>query len=174
MTKKSLNKVLGSALSKPLSETTIPIGADGYAQYQYDVRDEAGATDKHDRLSPSFSDMATSDEQQEPMDKIMVAIQHHLINGDYEAASDLVQRYRTGRKKGSFFSAHHMNQLIDWVRNIHKYTNMTDLNQNYYNNQIKQEIEGAKDLKRVKVKDDLVDKLMGDVEKTLRRKLEMR
>lgn len=172
MADKKLNEVLDDVLDSPVDEATIAVGVEGVPQY--DVEQEAEMRSKHDRLSPAYSFMPTSDEQEEPMDKIMVAIQHHLINGDYEAASDLVQKYRTGRKKGTFFSAHHMNQLIDWVRNIHKYTNTTDLNQNYYNNQLKQEIEGAKDLKRIKVKEDLVDKLMTDVEKTLRRKLEMR
>lgn len=172
MADKKLNEVLDDVLDSPIDEATIAVGVEGIPQY--DVEHEAEMTSKHNRLSPAYSFMPTSDEQEEPMDKIMVAIQHHLINGDYEAASNLVQKYRTGRKKGTFFSAHHMNQLIDWVRNIHKYTNMTDLNQNYYNNQLKQEIEGAKDLKRVKVKEDIVDKFMADLEKTLRRKLEMR
>lgn len=172
MADKKLNKVLGDVLSSPIDEATVTVGVEGVPQY--DVEQEAESKSKHDRLSPAYNQMPTSDEQEEPMDKIMVAIQHHLINGDYESASQLVQKFRSGRKKGSFFSAHHMNQLIDWVRNIHKYTNMTDLSKNYYNNQIKQEIEGASDLKRVKVKDDVVDKLMADVEKTLRRKLEMK
>jgi hypothetical protein len=142
-----LGKVLKNVLQTPILQT-------------YDVRDEAAMQD--------------SGEETEPMDKVMVAIQHHLINQDWDKANQLIQSYKSGRKIGSFFSYYHLDKLIDWVRSIYKYTDVRDLSKNYYDYQIKQEIPGVSDLRKVKVKDEHITKFMKDVEKVLTKKLEMR
>lgn len=177
---KKLNKALKDVLNKPVDEATIEITGTGATagvpetSYDYSVSDEASSTSRYHRRSPAFNEYPDYDEQLEPMDKIMVAIQHHLINGDYDKASELVKQYRGSGKEGEFFSAHHMNQLIDWVRNIYKYTNMTDLNKNYYNYDSKGRMDNANELKKTSIKDEKVDQFMKDVEKVLRRKLQMK
>jgi hypothetical protein len=157
MLDKKLNKALEEVLEEPLDEmaaTTITF--------------DAGPTDrahqKHDRKSPAYSDMPTSDEQLEPADKVMVALKHHLINGDYEKARELA-------KNKDLFSQHHMNQLINWVRNFEKYTNMTDLSKNYYNYDDKGKMDNVEQLKSKKVKEERLDRFMKDVEKVLAKKL---
>jgi hypothetical protein len=167
---KNLDKALTDILDEPIDESI----AVGYSMQDTDIRDEAEARDKHDRLAPAYTHMPTSDEQQEPMDKIVVAVQNHLINGDYDKATDLIHQCRTGRRKGEFFSQHHMNQLINWVRNIEKFTNMKDLSKIYYNYDDKGRMDDIETLKSKRVKEETLEKFMKDVEKVLRKKLKMR
>jgi len=166
---KKLNKALGDILNEKSSITT------GMAQY--DVRDEAEARGqyKDKRWPPSGLQMQVSDEAEEPMDKVVVAIQHHFINGDFDKANALIQTFR-GEKGGKFFTWHHMNQLMDWVRNIYKYTNMKDLSRNYYKHEMTKdmEIQGINDLTKVRVRDGVVEKFVEDTKKVLNKKLQMR
>jgi hypothetical protein len=145
--KEKLGDLLQKGLEAPFSYPPV-----------YDVRDEA--------------DMLDAQEQAEPMDKVMVHIQNLLISGDYESASALIKQFRSGRKKGSFFSYHHLKQLINWVRHIYKYTNMRDLSYNYYDYSLTKEmgIPEMEDLKKVKVRDDHIEKFMKDVERVLKKK----
>jgi len=140
-----------------------------------DMRDDAKFQQNHERLAPSFSHMDDLNPDEEPADKALIAIQHCFINGDFEKASEILQTLR-GMKQGGFFSWHHMNQLMDWVRNIYKYTNMKDLGKNYYEYEQAKEVEmaGVSDLRKVEVKEAVVDKFMKDAEKVLKRKLEMK
>lgn len=119
--------------------------------------------------------MIQSDEAEEPQDKVIVAIQHHFINGDFDKASALLNNFRSA-KGGRFFTYHHMNQLMDWVRNIYKYTNMKEFSRNYYNHALTQdmEIQGMDDLTKLRVKDDVVERFVEDTKKVLNKKLKMR
>jgi len=171
---KKLNKALGDILEKPVINEEGPIDL---GVRQYDVRDEAEAREKYHtkRHPPSGLEMRVSDEAEEPMDKVIVAIQHHFINGEFDKANTLIQTFR-GAKGGKFFTWHHMNQLMDWVRNIYKYTNMKDLSRNYYQHEMTKdmEIQGVDDLTKVRVRDDVVEKFVEDTKKVLNRKLQMR
>jgi hypothetical protein len=174
MAKKKLDKALNEVLEKPIDEmvaTMVP------GIPEYDIRDEADARGQYKtkRHPPSGIEYPTSDEKTEPQDKVLVAIQHHLINGDFDKASELIKNFR-GAKGGKFFTWHHMNQLMDWVRNIYKYTNMKDLSRNYYQHEMTKdmEIQGVKELEKVKVKEETVDKFIADAEKVLKKKLQMR
>lgn len=164
---KKLDRVLKDVLNKPLDEAII-------ATDYYSAQAEAAETPAQHkrRRSPAFSDMdgsAANVEKCEPQDKLMVAIQHLFINGEFDRANAMIKEYGS---KG-FFTWYHMEQLIDWVRNIYKYTNMKDLNKNYYTYQVKQGIEGVDTLEKVRVRDELVDKFTKDVEKVLNKKLAM-
>jgi hypothetical protein len=114
-------------------------------------------------------------QDEEPADKALIAIQHCFINGDFEKASEILQTLRN-LKDGTFFSWHHMNQLSDWVRNIYKYTNMKDLGKNYYEHEQAKDMEiaGVSDLRKIEVKEAVVDKFLKEAEKVLKRKLEMK
>lgn len=178
MAKKKLNEALGEILKKPVVNEQLPIATVFPEIPPYDLRDDAESRGKYfpRRWPPSGLEMQTSDEAEEPMDKVIVAIQHHFINGDFDKASELIQTYRDA-KGGKFFTWHHMNQLMDWVRNIYKYTNMKDLGRNYYDYAMAKdmEVQGVKDLTKVKViSDEVVDKFVKEVEKVLKKKLEMR
>src|SRR6056297_763871 len=117
MSDKKLKKALDEVLSQPIDEMEV-VSIDAFG---------AGSPNTYrGRKSPAYTETPTSDEQLEPADKIMVALKHHLINGEYDKARELA-------KNKDIFSQHHMNQLITWVRNFEKYTNMTDLSKNYYN-----------------------------------------
>lgn len=115
-------------------------------------------------------------EEDGSVDQILVTIQHMFISGDFEGASKLIQKYQSNKpgSKEGFFSWYHMDKLIDWVRNIYKYTNMKDINKNYYDDQMRTEVEGVKDLKAVKVKETTINKFLADAEKVLKKKLEMK
>jgi len=172
---KKLNKALGDILEKPIEEMTqAPEGMPPMPIT--DIRDMADMDGQYKdrRWPPSGLQQTQSDEKEEPMDKVMVAIQHHFINGDFEKASTLLQTFR-GAKGGKFFTWHHMNQLMDWVRNIYKYTNMRDLSRNYYDHQMTKdmEIQGMDDLTKVRVRDDVVEKFVEDAKKVLNKKLKM-
>jgi len=119
--------------------------------------------------------MTQTGEAEEPMDKVLIAIQHHFINGEFEKASALLNTFRSA-KGGKFFTWHHMNQLMDWVRNIYKYTNMRDLSRNYYDYAMAKdmEVQGVNDLTKVRVRDETVEKFIQDAEKVLKKKLQMR
>jgi hypothetical protein len=69
-----------------------------------------------------------------------------------------------------------MNQLMDWVRNIYKYTNMKDLSRNYYEHEMTKDmqIQGVSDLTKVRVKEETVEKFIKDAEKVMKKKLQMR
>jgi hypothetical protein len=165
---RKLNKALEEVLSEQAMPAVLP--------YNQDMRDEAESLPKyHTRRFSSGIEMTQSDEAEEPMDKVLIAIQHHFINGNFEKASELLNTFR-GAKRGKFFTWHHMNQLMDWIRNIYKYTNMKDLSRNYYEHEMAKdmEIQGVKDLTKVRVKDETIEKFMQDAEKVLKRKLQMR
>ena len=164
---KKLGKVLKDVLDKPLEEAVIAT----VAPADYDVRYQAHMTKDSDRRSPSFSDVAPEMQTtaQEPEDKILIAIQHLFINGEFEQANALIKEYG-GR---GLFTWHHMQQLVDWVRNIYKYTNMRDLNNNYYNYQVKQRMDGVDNIEKVRIKDETVDKFTKDVQRVLKKKLAM-
>lgn len=161
MSEKKLDKALVEVLEEPIDEmAVVNIGAFGAGTPNTDG-------DKYNRKSPAYTEMPTSGEQLEPADKIMVALKHHLINGDYDKARELA-------KNNDIFSQHHMNQLVNWVRNIEKYTNMTDLSKNYYNYDDKGRMDDLEQLRSKKVKDERVDKFMKDVEKVLAKKLQVK
>lgn len=168
---KKLNKALGDVLKKSV------ISEESSTTSQYDVRGEAEVRSqyKDKRWPPSGLQMQVSDEAEEPMDKVVVAIQHHFINGEFDKANALIQTFR-GEKGGKFFTWHHMNQLMDWVRNIYKYTNMKDLSRNYYKHEMAKdmEIQGIDDLTKVRVRDNVVEKFVEDTKKVLNKKLQMR
>lgn len=153
--KRNKNENLGDVLQK---------GLDAPFAYQptYDVRDDAEALDR--------------EESAEPMEKVLVAVQNFLVNGDYEGASALINQFRYGRKKGTFFSYHHLKQLINWVRHIYKYTNMRDLSFNYYDYSLTKEmgIPEIHDLRKVKVREDHIEKFMKDAKRVLEKKLAVR
>ena len=164
---------LDKALDEVLKEQMVP---PAILPFNPDIRDEADNQPQyHARRFNSGIEMTQSDEAAEPMDKVLIAIQHHFINGDFEKASELLNTFR-GAKKGRFFTWHHMNQLMDWVRNIYKYTNMRDLSRNYYDYEMAKdmEVQGVKDLAKVRVKDETIEKFIQDAEKVLKRKLQMR
>lgn len=176
-----LNDALGDVLKKPIEEEKGKAPAMPPAPLMgmpgYDIRQEADNRGQyHDRrYPPNGMPYMTSDEKEEPQDKVLVAIQHHMINGDFEKASQLMQTFR-GAKGGKFFTWHHMNQLMDWIRNIYKYTNMKELSRNYYNHEMARdmEIQGMDDLTKVRVRDDIVEKFVDDAKKVLDKKLKMR
>lgn len=153
MAKKKKNKNLGNVLQRGLQ---TPFAYEP----PYDVRDDA----------------ENREESAEPIEKVLVFIQNLLINGEYEAASALISQLRYGRKKGTFFSYHHLNQLVNWVRNIYKYTNMKDINFNYYDHNLTKEmgIPEMGDLKKVKVKEEHIEKFMKDAKKVLEKKMTAR
>jgi len=99
--KKTLNNVLKGILKKPLNEEKIqaPIAQ------RPDIRQLAdwGGQYKDRRWPPSGNVMPQSDEAEEPQDKVIVAIQHHFINGDFDKASALINTFRSA-KGGRFFS----------------------------------------------------------------------
>lgn len=159
---KKLDKALTSVLSTQMPTT--------------DIRDEAAMGSKqHPKRQPSGVPFEQFKEKEEPMDKVMVAIQHHFINGDFDKASELFNKFRSA-KRGQFFTWHHLNQLMDWIRNIYKYTNMSDLSRNYYQHEMAKdvEIQGVKDLTKVKVGEETINKFVKDAEKVLKKKLQMR
>lgn len=170
---KKLDKVLDNVLAEAEG---APAPVDAMMDLPpRDIRDDAKFNQNKERLSPAFSHMDNLDPDEEPADKVLVQIQHHFINGEFEKAAMLLQTFR-GMKQGSFFSWHHMNQLMDWVRNIYKYTNMRDLGKNYYDHEMTKDMEiaGVTDLKKVAVNDAVIDKFVKEAEKVLKRKLEMR
>jgi hypothetical protein len=177
MAKKKLSEVLGKILKKPVVNEEAPIMTMIPDIPPYDIRDDAERRGKYHekRWPPCGLEMPSFDEKEEPMDKVLVAIQHHFINGDFDKASELIQTFR-GASGGKFFTWYHMNQLMDWVRNIYKYTNMRDLSRNYYNYEMSKDmkIQGVDDLTKVKVRDEVVEKFVKEVEKVLKKKLEMR
>jgi len=123
-------------------------------------------------IKQDLKDQESCDMQMEPMDKIATQIQHLFISGDFDQANQLIKQYSISYTKGQpKFSWHHLQLLMDWVRSIYKYTNMKDLSKNYYDYQMKQEIEGAKDLTKAAVKEATIDKFVEDVEKVLKKKL---
>lgn len=165
---KKLGRALEDALNESLDEAIVVTGA----PMAYNVQAHAATTKDSERRGPAFSDMAPDMVRtaQEPEDKLLIAIQHLFISGEFDQANELIKEY--GGK--GLFTWHHMQQLIDWVRNIYKYTNMKDLNKNYYNAQMKKEIEGVDRLEKVRIKDETVDKFIKDAEKVLKKKLQMR
>lgn len=165
---KKLDKVLKDVLDKPLDEAVIATAMPGYYSAQADAM-KTPAEHKR-RRGPAYSEMGGLDDKCEPQDKLLVAIQHLFINGEFDRANALIKEY--GGK--GLFTWYHMEQLIDWVRNIYKYTNMKDLSKNYYTYQVQQGIEGVDTLEKVRIKDELVDKFTKDVEKVLNKKLSMR
>jgi len=174
---KKLNKALGDILEKPIINEEDSIVDKVSGMGQYDVRDEAEARGKYHikRHPPSGIPFEQPDEAEEPMDKVIIAIQHHFINGEFDKANALIQTFR-GEKGGKFFTWHHMNQLMDWVRNIYRYTNMKDLSRNYYQHEMTKdmEIQGIDDLTKVRVRDGIVEKFVADTKKVLNKKLQMR
>jgi hypothetical protein len=172
---RKLDKALDEILEKPIEEQHGMIPA-AIPPYSSDIRDEAEGESKYKtRRFSSGIEMQQSDEAEEPMDKVLIAIQHHFINGDFEKASMLLNTFR-GAKRGKFFTWHHMNQLMDWVRNIYKYTNMKDLSRNYYEHEMTKDmqIQGVSDLTKVRVKEETVEKFIKDAEKVMKKKLQMR
>lgn len=128
--------------------------------------------EKETNVVQDMRDEEASQMQMEPMDKIAVQIEHMFINGDFDGASKLIKKYSFSTKRGDpRFSWYHLNLLMDWVRNIYKYTNMSDLSKNYYDEQMKKEIEGISDLKKAAVKEETIDKFINDVKKVLEKKL---
>jgi hypothetical protein len=175
MTKK-LDKALDEALTEQKEKGREAMPAAFVADIPiYDVRDDAKMSQDKVRLQPAFSSGDTLDPDEEPADKALIQIQHYFMNGEFEKASQLLQTLR-GMKRGTFFSWHHMNQLIDWVRNVYKYTNMKDLSKNYYDYEMAKDMEiaGATDLKKIGVKEAVVEKFIKEAEKVLKKKLEMR
>jgi len=164
--KKRLNETLKNILSeknnkkKKDSKKSASIAMEvNMPEVQIDIRQD-------------MKDQEASEMQMEPMDKVSTQIQHMFINGDFEEANKLIKQYsfNSGRNQPKF-SWHHLQLLMNWVRSIYKYTNMKDLSKNYYDYQMKQEIEGAIDLKKVAVKDATIDKFVEDVAKVLKKKL---
>jgi len=168
---KKLDKALGDVLQEQYDMPT----PDSMLPPEYDVRAEAEIQKYHLRRFASGISMDQSGEAEEPEEKILIAIQHHFINGDFQKANDLIQNFRS-LKGNKFFTWHHMNQLLDWVRNVYKYTNMKDLSRNYYQHEMTKdmEIQGVSDLAKVKVRDEIVEKFIKDAEKVLKKKLQMR
>lgn len=160
MSNNNLDEVLKEILSKPLDEAVISTIAPL----------DTGTAEYKERRSPAFSDMGDLQSKHEPQDKLLIAIQHLFINGEYDRANALIKEY--GGQ--GIFTWYHMEQLIDWVRNIYKYTNMKDLSKNYYSYQSKDTIDGMDNLEKVKIKDEVVDRFTKDVEKVLNKKLALR
>lgn len=155
---KKLDKALNNILSAKLEENIagVPVAMN---DYRYDIRDDAAGR---------------SQEYSEPEDKIIIAIQNLLVNGEYEAASALIQSSNFSGPKGGGISWYHMEKLVDWVRSIYKYTDTRDLSKSYYDYQMKQEIDGAQDLRKTGVSEKTVERFVKEVEKVLKKKLEMR
>lgn len=169
---KKLDRALNNILEEQLEENIAMPGI----TYEYDIRDDAEAGSQYkDRRYPSGIEMPQPGEPDEDMDKVVVAIQHHFINGDFDKASELMTTFR-GAKRGQFFTWHHMSQLMDWVRNIYKYTNMKDLSRNYYEHEMTKDmkIQGVKELNKVKVREETIKKFVEEAEKVLNKKLKAR
>lgn len=168
-----LDKVLNEVLAEQTSRLPSP-GA-FVMDIAPDVRDRAEVNQTKERLFPSFSHVPNMDADAEPADKVLIQIQHHFINGEFDKANELIRTFQNMRE-GTFFSWHHMNQLIDWVRNIYKYTNMKDISKNYYDYEMAKDVEiaGVNDLRKVSVKEATIDKFIKEAEKVLAKKLQMK
>ena len=135
-----------------------------------DIKGQAeGAGPNSIRRGPSASEFSFGDrEKKEPQDKVMVAIQNCLINGDFEGANKLIAAFNS-TKNGSFFSQHQMNQLVDFLRTFDKYVK-SDLDWNYYKaSATDNPIDGVAELKKVKARDDKLSALVNDLWKDFKR-----
>lgn len=139
----------------------------------YDISQESDRNMRKDVLSPSYTQFPAMDADAEPADKVMIQIIDYFMRGEFSKANLLIKSCRDLRN-GTFFSWYHMNQLLDWVRNIHKFTNMgnpNDLSRNYYQYQMDKDMEmqGVSDLRQVPVGEVMIDKFVKDVENVFRR-----
>jgi hypothetical protein len=162
-------KNLGKELEKILEEDLAVVGAP--FAFGADIEGQASRPDSKDiRRGPSFSEFSNSDgEKKEPEDKVLVAVQNCLINGDFEGANKLISAFNSTAENGQFFSQHHMNQLVDFVKKFDKYVK-SDLDWNYYKADANNNpIDGAADLKKVKAKEDKVSALINDLWKDFQR-----
>ena len=169
---------LDKALKDVLAEEATGRGPDsplGAMLGMSDIQADADRNQYQDRNSPSYTTQPNLGSDTEPADKLLIQIQHHFINGEFDKANLLIQSFK-GMKDGSFFSWYHMQQLIDWIRNIYKYTNMHDISKNYYDWEMSKDMEmaGVKDLRKVGVKEVTIDKFVKDAERVLKRKTEMK
>jgi hypothetical protein len=167
---KKLNKVLENILMEQPEGIIPSIPELGTG---YDIAVDSETNMRKDVLSPAYTYHPNMDSDTEPADKILIQIIDYFMRGEFSKANMLIKSCRDLRN-GTFFSWYQMNQLIDWVRNVHKYTNMgspNDLSRNYYQYQCDKdkEILGVSDLTKVPVGEVMVDKFVKDVENVLRR-----
>lgn len=170
MMSKKLNKILENILLEQPEGIIPSIPEFGTG---YDISQESDRNMRKDVLSPSYTQFPAMDADTEPSDKIMIQIIDYFMRGEFSKANLLIKSCRDLRN-GTFFSWYHMNQLLDWVRNIYKFTNMSspnDLSRNYYQYQMDKdtEMQGVSDLRQVPVGEFMIDKFVKDVENVLRR-----
>jgi hypothetical protein len=159
----TLNKILNEKTKKKRTGKKKKQDDQEIIQIQYNE----GPVDIRDNLDSE----ERSQYQMGDADAIAVQVQHLFINGEFEKANELIKQHSYSSRNKDGFSWHHLQQLTDWVRSIYKYTDMKDLSKNYYDYQMKKEIEGVKDLRKSKVKAETVDKFIEDVKKVLDKKL---